>query len=216
MEICKSALGSMATLTPDTSNAQSASVEVLRKDALSLHRLIHTSTTRLSVSLGKLPPSYALAQVPLKDLAYQVSQLTSCTCSFPLSILRKEAVRAAEETIRALESLAQHFEKQCRGDDTSADEYLAKTGVVHDAVMRAEKLSSDETEAIAKVWRLNGESLEDSLREVKEMMEEKDVENTDENESSDGWDELGEEFGRKLNSEEMQRVKQVCGYGVYL
>ena len=215
VQTCKSALVSITTLTSDSSNTNSSPVEVLRKDALSLHRLIHASTTRLSVSLGKPPPSYPLAQVPLRDLTSQVAQLTSCTCSFPPGILRREAIWAAEETIRALEALVQHFEKQCLQNETNRDEYLAKTGVVHEAVMKAEKLSSDETEAITKVWKLNGESLDDSLQEVKQMMEERGVENPEED-GSDGWDELGEEFGRKLNLEEMQRVKQVCAYRAFL
>ncbi|KAF8499932.1 hypothetical protein JB92DRAFT_923331 [Gautieria morchelliformis] len=183
----------------------------LRKDMLSLHHLIHTSTTRLSVSLGKPPPSYSLAQVPLKDLVSQVVQLTSCACSYPPGILRREAIWASEGTIRALAALVRHFEKQCRQGETSGEEYLAKTGAIHDAVTKAENLSNDETEAIIRAWKVNGESLEDSLKEVKEM-EDKDGDEEQEQsneDGGDGWDELGEEFGRKLKPEEMQRVKQI-------
>jgi Grap2 and cyclin-D-interacting, N-terminal len=195
---------SVDMLTYDASNTKA--VADLRKDMLSLHRLIHTSTTRLSVSLGKPPPSYSLAQVPLKDLASQVVQLTSCTCSYPPGTLRREAISVFEGTIRALTALVRHFEKQCRQGGTGGEEYLAKTAAVHDAVTSAESLSSDETEAIITAWKANGETLEDSLKEVKEMEDEQSSEN-----GGDGWDELGEDFGRKLKPEERQRVKQVGG-----
>lgn len=233
---CESALASLSKLSLDSSNTTSAPEElseIVRKDMLSLHRLIHTSTTRLSLSLGKPPPSYSIAKVPLKDLKSQVEQLTSCTYSLPPGVLRKEAVWAAEETILALNSLAQHFESQCRRDQIGGDEYLAKTGAIHDAVVKAEQMSTDETAAIVKVWKMNGESLEDSLREVREMMEKKDVENDDvverdmkkqdvgtkdaekkdvdesDGDEGDGWDELGEGFGGALNPEEMERVEKV-------
>lgn len=214
-ETCRLALDSLAKLARNPVNTTSAPVRVLRQDALSLHRLIHTTTTRLSVSLGKPPPSYPIAQVPLQDLKSQVEQLASCTCSFPRGVLRKEAIWAAEETILALESLVQYFESQCRRDEIKGEAYLAKTGAIHDAVVKAETMSKDETEAIIKAWKQNAEGLEDSLREVKEMMEEKEVEESDEG-GGDGWDELGEGFGDKLSAEEMQRVKQVRCCQIFL
>jgi hypothetical protein len=179
---------------------------------LSLHRLIHTSTTRLSVSLGKPPPSYPIALVPLKDLTSNVSQLASCASSLPPGALRKEAVWAAEETVQALDALVQYFDSRCRQGETVGNEYLAKTGAVHDAVEKAEKMSRDEAEAVAKAWRTNGESLEDSLKEVKEMMEDAEDEAEEQDEFDDGWDELGEGFGGKLKPEEMERVKKVRNF----
>ncbi|KAF8517528.1 hypothetical protein BU17DRAFT_91654 [Hysterangium stoloniferum] len=208
IETCKAARVSLNSLSQSTSDTESASVDVLRKDTLSIHRLIHTSSTRLSVALGKQPPSYPIALVPLKDLTSQVGQLTSCTTVFPPGLLRKEAVWAAETTIQALEALAQHFATICRQNKADDQEYLIKTGAVHDAVMKAAELSESEIDAAVKRWKVNAESLEDSLGEVKEMMEEK-READSEDATDDGWDELGEGFSDTLSVEEMDRVKKV-------
>ena len=192
-------------------SAPSASIDVLRKDMLSLQRLIHISTTRLSVSLGKPPASYPIALGPLTDLTSHVNQLAACASAFPSPALRKEAMWAAAETVRALGALAQHFECRCGRGETVGDAYLTMTGAVHEAVEKAGQMSGDETEAVVKAWKINGESLQDSSKEVREMME--DAEGGAEgNGFGDGWDELGEGFGGKLRPEEMERVTKVmCG-----
>jgi hypothetical protein len=160
------------------------------------------------VSLGKPPPSYPIALVPIKDLTSQVEQLTSCVIAFPPGLLRKEAIWAAEATIQALEALVNHFETNCRQNKAGGQEYLAKTGAVYDAALKAEQLSKSEVDAVVKRWEANAEALEDSLGEVKKIMEEKG-EVDPENSIDDGWDELGDGFGDKLSAEEMDRVKKV-------
>lgn len=205
---------SLANLSNSTLNNAPVSVDILRKDALSIHRLIHTSTTRLSVALGKPPPSYPIALVQLKELTAQVGQLTSCVSSFSPGILRKEAVWSAEETIQALEALVKNFESKCQLNESQPrnEEYLAKMGTVHDAVKKAQNLSLDEKEAIAKAWQVNKDGLNDSFAEVKEMMKDTRVED-EEDAFDDGWDELGGNFQKKLSMEERERVKKVgdCG-----
>jgi len=208
IETCKAARVSLNSLSQSTAKTEIASVDVLRKDTLSIHGLIHTNSTRLSVALGKQPPSYPIALLPLKDLISHVGQLTSCTTAFPPGLLRKEAVWAAETTTQALEVLARHFATNCRQDKAEDQEYLIKTGAVHDAVLKAAELSEGEVDAVVKRWKANAEALEDSLGEVKEMMEDKG-EVGSENASDDGWDELGEGFGGKLSVEEMNRVKKI-------
>ncbi|KAF8582322.1 hypothetical protein K439DRAFT_163118 [Ramaria rubella] len=204
---CQSALTTfkLVSLSNSSANDTTAPVDILRKDALALHRLLHTYSTHLSVSLGKPPPSFPIALVTLNSLTSQVEQLVSCTSSFPSGALRKEAVWAAKTTIQALKTLSQYFESRYRQDEPVGDEYLVKTGAVHDAVVKAENMSKDETEAIVKLWKTNGDALEDSLKDVKEMMEEKDDGEVEE----DGWDELVEGIGRKLSPEEIKRVEML-------
>jgi hypothetical protein len=206
-ETCKSALQSLANLSCSKSSLDTASVaaSTLRTDALSIHRLIHVSTTRLSVALGKPPPSYDLALVQLKDLTTQVGQLASCVSSFPSGMLQKEAIWSAERTIHALEIFAQTFETACRQDKHNK-EYLVKMGAVHEAVEAAQDMSINENAALAKAFKRNVDSLNDSLAEVKEMMAN---DNASTMGFSDGWDELGEEFQKSLTVEERKRVNKV-------
>lgn len=215
-ETCKAALSALADLSRSTAGDNTIPVDVLRKDYVSINRLIYGTTSKLSVALGKPPPSYALAPPPIKELSEQAGQLVSCTSTFPQGVLRKEAVWAAEETVQALDALAKHFLSNCALEDTAThgDDYLTTTGAVHAAVEKAVKISDSEREAIAKAWKANAEGLSDSLGDVKEMMEEQGKKGDNEDEEDgfdDGWDEFGKEFQKKLSPEERERVAKVRG-----
>lgn len=180
----------------------------LRNDAISIQRLIYSNTTRLSIALGKPPLSYDAALVSIKDLDTEVGQLVSCVSLIGSGILRREIAWAAEETVQALLNLSQHFSDKCQRG-VMDEEYLAKTGAVHEAVRKAEDVSEDEYAAFAKTWKLNSEGLKDSLDEVKQMLEEEDSGDT-ELDKNDGWDDALGDSLPKLSGEELTRVKKVA------
>lgn len=206
-EICKTGLDTLRATTANEQSETKSLMSILRKDTISIQKMIYTNTTRLSLVLGKSPPSYKAALEPINDLSTEVGQLLSCISLFSSGILRQEVFWAADGTVQALFSLAKHFVDKCSKDIVD-EEYLAKTGAVHEAVRKAEEVSRDEYAAFVKSWKLNGEALKDSLDEVNQMLEEKGTVD-DESGIKDDWDEILGGSTTKLSDKEMERVKKL-------
>ncbi|TFK54881.1 hypothetical protein OE88DRAFT_973111 [Heliocybe sulcata] len=116
---------------------------------------------------------------------------------------------------------------------SSQDEYLKMTGTIHEVIDGAtgappppsskssksagknkatlSGLSKDNAEAVQKLWTIDGGSLRDGVRELKEMIEDYNDHDADEDfggeeDEDDGWAELG--LGTaKLKKEEVDRAK---------
>lgn len=213
-EICETGLDTLRATTANEQTKTKPIMSILRKDTVSIQKLIYTNTTRLSLVLGKPPPSYKAALEPIKDLSTEVGQLVSCISLFSSGILRHEVFWAADGTIQALFGLAKHFLDKCSKDIVD-EEYLARTGAVHEAVRKAEEVSQNEFAAFVKSWKLNGEALKDSLDEVKQMLEEKNTVD-DECDIKDDWDEVLGGSATNLSDKELERAKKVEAdyYGV--
>ncbi|GJJ12359.1 hypothetical protein Clacol_006600 [Clathrus columnatus] len=206
LETCKAALSALRATTAYEQAGTQEITSVLRNDAISIHRLVYSNTTRLSIALGKPPPSYDVALVPIKDLNTEVGQLVSCASLFSSHSLRREIAWAAEETIQALSGLSKHFLDTCQKGITD-EAYLAKTGAVHEAVRKAERVSENEFAAFTKTWASNGESIKDSLSEVKQLLEEQP--DDDKLDEEDGWDDALGQSMPKLSETEIERVKKL-------
>lgn len=125
------------------------------------------------------------------------------------------------EITRSIKALVQTF-LDIEANDTRAssgqagDEYMVRTGTVHDLLDKArgpDGLSNDNVAAVRKKWAEDGDLLADVLREVGEMIENAEsVDDADEEEleGGDEWDELGlGSNNRKLDAAEVGRTRQV-------
>ncbi|EPQ58119.1 hypothetical protein GLOTRDRAFT_136897 [Gloeophyllum trabeum ATCC 11539] len=123
-------------------------------------------------------------------------------------------------------------EDRILGSEESQDEYLRLTGTIHQLIDGAvgasaasskkgkskalvPGLSKNNAEAVRKLWILDGGSVKDGVRELKEMIDDYNDEDGDEDEGlgqeeeeDDGWGELG--LGTaKLKKAEVERASQV-------
>lgn len=85
---------------------------------------------------------------------------------------------------------------------------MVRTAAIHEIIDKAKAptgLSLDNISAIRKIWLLDTESFDDAVREVGEILDATDQDESDEN---DGWDEAGLDFGGALNATETDRAKK--------
>jgi cyclin-D1-binding protein 1 len=175
--------------------------------------LIYASTTKLSLVLNPSSPTYSASLAPLKDLITHISGITHCVSLLHPdehgSTLRKEAQGTVQDVIKSVRELMETFLRSSVGSG-KCDEYLIRTGEIHDLIDRARNgMSKNNLAAVKKVWEMDMSALEDGLREIGEMIE--DVEHEeDEEDIDDGWGELGlHGSGQKMNEEEIERTKKV-------
>ncbi len=94
----------------------------------------------------------------------------------------------------------------------AGDDYLVRTGTVHDTVeMARRKLPTDNVAAVNKRWKADRGMLEDSLEEINGMVEDDDQaeDALGEDELDDEWDELGFGSTNKMSEVELERTKKV-------
>lgn len=199
-----------------------SNLSLLHKDFLSLLSLIYTSTTKLSLVMKPSSPSYNAALEPLKELSDRVASLPHCVRLLQADhgkTLAAEANGIAKDVLEAIKALIQTFitidsEGSCsRGD--AGDEYLVRTGAVHDVIDKARGqngFSGNNLVAVRKIWNRNQESLDDGVNEVRETMDntgkvEDDAEDKDD--FDDGWEELGFSSNVKPSPVELERIKKV-------
>ncbi|KAF9052631.1 hypothetical protein BJ165DRAFT_1607471 [Panaeolus papilionaceus] len=206
---CKAALIAIAQPEP-TENNQSSEFTTLRTDFISILALLHAATTKVALSLKPTSPQYKASLTPLKELSNNVAALVHSIRLMQLtqakSIL-KEYESVAKTTIRAIESFVQTVISS-----TSPDEYLRKTGEIHELIDNARKpgvLSSDNQAAVRKKWSQDYDSLQDGYDELKGICEQRD--SGDDEGDEDGWDEMGFESNRKLSEEELERAIKMQG-----
>ncbi|KAI9057885.1 hypothetical protein FKP32DRAFT_1310487 [Trametes sanguinea] len=181
---------------------------VLHKDYNTLLTLIYTSTTKLTLVLRPSAPAPTAALGPISDLGTAITSISTCATLFDLhgSTLSSYARRSAREVCEAVISLADTFV------DDSGEEYLVRTGAVHELVEKARReLPADNLAAVKMRWKEDRGMLEDSFNDINAMVEDaaEDGDGEIDEDFDDEWDELGFGSTKKLSEVELERVKKV-------
>ncbi|KAH9063444.1 hypothetical protein EDB87DRAFT_1603759 [Lactarius vividus] len=204
-QTCTQSISAIGT-APDTQNIP---LSTLRTDFLSLLSLIHSNTTKLSIALNPSSPAYSAAQRPLKDLITNSSTLASNASLFLPDVhgrtLAAEVHSIAKGVLTALEDLARaHLSLITRvPTESPSEEYLSKTGIVHELITQAKAghphgLSRTNLVAVRKRWLEHAETVSDA----EAMLQFEAFASDDEDDmNSDGWDDpeldLGSDSGEK-------------------
>lgn len=211
-ETCSAAID---TLRQPLSPAQTSllterpSCPVLQKDYQSLLTLIYTSTTKLTLVLRPSAPAPSAALGPISDLGTSVTSLAACATLFDLhgATLSSYAREATQGICGAVKSLADTFVED------AGEEYLVRTGTVHDIIEKARReIPADNLAAVKGRWKADRGMLEDSLEEINSMVEEHGLaggEDLDDEDFDDEWDELGFGSTKKMSEVELERTKKV-------
>ena len=194
---------------PAQDSFPSSDFPTLRKDFLSLLSLIHASSTKVALALKPSSPQYKAALTPLKDLSNNVAALIHSIRLMrrdQCATILKEYTSLVQNVIGAIESLAQLF---LDSTGTATEEYLVRTGTIHDLIDMARKaggLSMTSRDAVRKRWLQNHESIVDGAEEIQQVCSPEDTEGNDF--IDDGWGELGINF-TKLSPSELDRTEKV-------
>lgn len=190
---------------------------MLHKDFLSLLSLVYTSITKLTLTLRPQEPVHVAALGPLRDLAANITSLTTCATLFDAHgrTLAEETKLAAKEVCETVQALAWTFLEE------GGAAYLVRTGAVHDLIDKARReLSVDNHAAVRKLWASDREILEDVLGELASMIEDSSTEGVDEGEDEEfgdnEWDELGLGSSKKMTEIELDRARKVRAYKAHL
>lgn len=97
--------------------------------------------------------------------------------------------------------------------DDGGDDYLVRTGTVHDTIEKARRdLPPNNAAAVKQRWKADKGMLQDSLEEINGMVED-DHRGEDDfggDDLDDQWDELGFGSAKKMSETELERTKKVC------
>ncbi|PIL24203.1 hypothetical protein GSI_13956 [Ganoderma sinense ZZ0214-1] len=96
--------------------------------------------------------------------------------------------------------------------EDGGDDYLVRTGTVHDRIEKARReLPADNVSAVKKRWKADKGMLEDSLEEISSMVEvdHQGEDDLDGDELDDEWDELGFGSAKTLSEAELERTKKI-------
>ena len=213
VETCKAAL---IAIRSDSEPAQhrypESDFQTLRNDFLSLLSLIHASSTKVALALKPSSPQYKAALTPLKDLSNNVAALVHSIHLMrrdQSATVLKEYTSLVQTVIEAVESLAQMIL-----DGSETEEYLVRTGTVHDLIDMARKpggLSLTSRDAARKRWLQNHESIVDGAEEIQQLCKPANSEDLEDDDDfiGDGWEELGISSTIKLSSAELDRTEKV-------
>ncbi|KAI0054067.1 hypothetical protein FA95DRAFT_1480040 [Auriscalpium vulgare] len=185
----------------------------LRKDFLALITLIYAHTTKLSIALNPASPAPSAALSPAKELTALAGTLASNVASFDPQVhgaaIADEVRALAKDILCALRDLASvHLSLHTaaaaplppRVKDGAGEEYLVRTGAVHDLITRAQKgLSDSNLTAVKKKWKEHGDTIADALLEL-------DEDATDE-EEDEGWDDPELDFGFHAKKKTPEQLK---------
>ncbi|KAI0062389.1 hypothetical protein BV25DRAFT_1785090, partial [Artomyces pyxidatus] len=195
-DTCAAASAALADPAPPTAAPQQ--LPVLRKDFLAILTLIYSHTTKLSVALNPASPTPSAALSPLRELTSYANTLASNAAAFhpPAhgAALTAEVRTLATNVLRALHDLsvthlalysASSSSKPSKG--AAGEEYLVRTGVVHDLITRGQAdLPKSNLVAVRRRWTDHGATLADALSEL----EDEPGDGAD-----DGWDDPELDFG---------------------
>ncbi|KAG2349904.1 hypothetical protein BDR05DRAFT_955739 [Suillus weaverae] len=226
-ETCTAALSALASRNQrDKSEPQTSDLAVILKDLDSLLSLIYNSSTKLALALKPSSPTYSASLPVIVDLTNHTSGITHCIHLLSPDLhgatLIKELQHEVTAILEALRAVVQTFlNLAARGPSiaksgSAGEEYLVRTGTLHDLITQARGpngIPKDNISAIRRRWKQDRGALEDSLREVSEMIdgaEGSESDDVDGDNVDDGWDELGlGDTGLKMDKDELARAKNV-------
>ncbi|KAI0273625.1 hypothetical protein BC834DRAFT_966125 [Gloeopeniophorella convolvens] len=196
--LAQTCLAAVPAIQTQTDELQKHPLSSLRTDFISLLSLLYSGTTKLSIALNPASPAHAAAITPLKDLIAHSSTLASNAASFLPDVhgraIAAEVRTIAENVLNALQELALAHVSLLNNPPSSrqnkgaaGEEYLIKTGVVHDLITRAksdgaEGLSKSNLIAVRRRWREQCAILADAQAELEEDADSED------DDFDDGWD----------------------------
>jgi Grap2 and cyclin-D-interacting len=123
----------------------------------------------------------------------------------------REVTSVAEDVIQSVRTLLLIF-LESKTQDIERDEYLVRTGAVHDLITKARApggVSADNLASVRKKWKQDNEAMDDGLNEINEMIQDTRASGSDESFEDDGWDELGFESSQTMDQTELERAKKV-------
>lgn len=229
-ETCTAALSALVPKNqPDKSEPQTSDLAVILKDLDSLLSLIYNSSTKLALVLKPSSPTYSASLPVIADLTKYTSGIAHCVHLVNPNLhgatLIKELQYELRAIFEALRAVVQTFlSLAARGpsiarNGSAGEEYLVRTGTLHDLITRArgpDGIPQDNISAIRRRWKQDRVALEDSLREVSEMIDRAEgsesdgIDDDDDDDDDDGWDELGlGDTGAKMDKDELARAKNV-------
>ncbi|KAG1891006.1 hypothetical protein F4604DRAFT_1703824 [Suillus subluteus] len=220
-ETCTAALSALASRNQrNKSEPQTSDLAVIVKDLDSLISLIYNTSTKLALVLKPSSPTYSASLPVIVDLTKYTSGIAHCIHLLNPDLhgatLIKELQHEVTAIFEALRAVVQTFlNLAARGPsiarNDSAEEYLVRTGTLHDLITQARGpngIPKDNISAIRRRWKQDRAALEDSLREVSEMID--GAEGSENDDVDDGWDELGlGDTGAKMDGDELARAKNV-------
>jgi len=115
---------------------------------------------------------------------------------------------AAEKVVSSVQQLSKALLSDLASTSGKAETYLTSVGEVHQAIESIRGsggLSTNNVDAVAKVWSADQGSLADALLELQEIPESRN----DNDDVGDGWDELGIDSSPNLTPNELERLKRV-------
>ncbi|KAG1875298.1 hypothetical protein C8R48DRAFT_692093 [Suillus tomentosus] len=226
-ETCTAALSALASRNQrDKSEPQTSDLAMILKDLDALLSLIYSSSTKLSLALKPSSPTYSASLPVIADLMKYTSGIAHCIHLLNPDLhgttLIKEVQHEVTAILEALRAVVQTFlNLAARGpsiarSESAGEEYLVRTGTLHDLITQARGtngIPKDTISAICRRWKQDRGALEDSLRELSEMIdgaEGSDSDDVDGDDIDDGWDELGlGDAGEKMDKDELARTKNV-------
>lgn len=153
---------------------------------------------------------------PLQDLVKHVNAITTCATFFTThgKTISEDARKGAQDVLENIAAYAKSFSAIVDQGTSTTEDYLVRTGAVHESVDRLRRdLPLDNVDAVKRRWSKDREMLEDSVKEAAELAKGMDEDNFDDedfgDDLDDGWDELGLGSTRKMSEEELERTKKV-------
>jgi hypothetical protein len=131
----------------------------------------------------------------------------------------REVASIAEDVIESVRTLLQIFlENETHGVKHAGNEYLVRTGAVHDLITKARApggVSEDNLTSVRKKWKEDHDAMDDGLNEIGETIKDAQTSGGEEDLVDDGWDELGLQSNQKMDQTELERAKKVIYSIIY-
>lgn len=180
-------------------------IDVVRKDLISIISLIYSYSTRVWIALGKQPPTPSAAVPTLQDITKHIRSLYGCTLVFrdlQGKTFAAEVQTSAMDILSAMQVLLKGYSDQRHGE-----EMMRKTASLHEACERGRNLSVDNREAVLRIWKQDNEALKDAIKELNALLSPESADA----DVPDGWDDLlGEDAGgTELSEAEINTIKKV-------
>ncbi|KJA27217.1 hypothetical protein HYPSUDRAFT_63480 [Hypholoma sublateritium FD-334 SS-4] len=218
IESCNAASTGLSEDGEDIKGCPTSDFITLRTDFLSLLSIIYAATTKVALSLKPSASHPKASLVPLKDLTNNVAAIVHSIRLMRVkegSTLTQEYEKVARGVINAVRSLGITLTSSPETSTGSTEEYLVRTGEIHELIDSAKKtngLSLNNREAVCRIFAQDHESMKDAAEELQGICKPVDENSSDDDEEDDfddGWAELGISSNPKLSPYELSVAEKV-------